>query len=143
MRVVLDTNILISAVIRPKGRVGSILRRLRDGDFAMLYDERILNELTDVFNRPRIRDKYDLAEEDIRTILSLILLRGEAGECNELITVCRDPKDNQFLEVAVVGQAGAIVSGDNDLLALHPFRDIPILSPADFLACVETRSDCK
>ncbi|WP_459868116.1 putative toxin-antitoxin system toxin component, PIN family [Endothiovibrio diazotrophicus] len=50
------------------------------------------------------------------------------------MTECRDPKDNKFLELAVAGGASALITGDQDLLALHPFRGIPILAPADFLA---------
>lgn len=133
MRVVLDTNILISGVIRPSGRVGSVLQQLRDGVFILLYDERTLNEFIDVLNRPKIRTKYSLSQQDIETVLSLILLRGEAVECREPITDCRDPKDNKFLEVAFYGQADAIVSGDEDLHVLHPFRTIPIVTPTDFL----------
>lgn len=49
------------------------------------------------------------------------------------ITACRDPRDNKFLELAVAAKAACIVTGDNDLLALHPFRSVPILSPSDFL----------
>ena len=51
----------------------------------------------------------------------------------ETITVCRDPKDNKFLELALAANAACIVSGDEDLLVLHPFRNIPILNAADFL----------
>ena len=48
--------------------------------------------------------------------------------------MCRDPDDDKFLELAVSGNADYLVSGDDDLLALHPFREIPILRPAEFLA---------
>ncbi|MCE7922369.1 MAG: putative toxin-antitoxin system toxin component, PIN family [Haliscomenobacteraceae bacterium CHB4] len=51
----------------------------------------------------------------------------------EEIQACRDPKDNKYLEAAVAAQADCIISGDPDLLALHPFRNIPVLSPRDFL----------
>jgi predicted nucleic acid-binding protein len=54
-------------------------------------------------------------------------------EITEAIHACRDPKDNMILELAVSGQANTIVSGDNDLLTLNPFRGIPILSPTAFL----------
>jgi hypothetical protein len=54
-------------------------------------------------------------------------------EVKDTITDCRDPKDNKFLELAVSGKASAIISGDEDLLALHPFRDIPIFTLRDFL----------
>jgi predicted nucleic acid-binding protein len=55
-------------------------------------------------------------------------------EITEMIEACRDPKDNKVLEVAVNGQATCIVTGDEDLRILHPFRGIPILTPAEFLA---------
>jgi putative PIN family toxin of toxin-antitoxin system len=137
MRAVVDTNILIRAVIRPTGTVGPVLLRLRRGDYTLLYAQSLLEELIDVLNRPRIRDKYRLTDQDIQTIVGLILLRGEAVVPQEPITACRDPKDDKFLEVAVAGKADVIVSGDQDLLVLHPFRDIPILPPAAFLQMLD------
>ncbi|TXD83186.1 putative toxin-antitoxin system toxin component, PIN family [Subsaximicrobium wynnwilliamsii] len=50
------------------------------------------------------------------------------------ITACRDPKDNKFLELAVAAKASCIITGDDDLLVLHPFRSIPIFNPSDFLS---------
>jgi predicted nucleic acid-binding protein len=90
-----------------------------------------------LINRPRIRGKYRLTEADIRTVVGLILLRGEEIRPTERINACRDPKDNKFLEVAVAGQAEVLVSGDEDLLVLHPFRGIPIVSPAEFLELLD------
>lgn len=55
----------------------------------------------------------------------------------EQIEECRDPKDNKILEVAVEGKADVIVTGDKDLLVLHPFRGIPIIGPAEFLALLD------
>ena len=57
----------------------------------------------------------------------------ELHRVDTVITACRDPKDNKFLEAAIAARADVIVTGDADLLALHPFRGIPILSPAAFL----------
>jgi predicted nucleic acid-binding protein len=54
-------------------------------------------------------------------------------DVTERVAACRDPKDDKFLELAVSGRASCIVSGDKDLLALHPFRGIAILNPAAFL----------
>ena len=51
-----------------------------------------------------------------------------------MVRECRDPKDDKFLELALDGQADLLVTGDEDLLALHPWRGIPILSPANYLA---------
>ncbi len=134
MRVVVDTNILVRAVICPHGTVGPFLLRLRCGDYTLLYAQPLLEELVDVLNRPRIRDKYGLTDGDIHTVLGLILLRGESVAPSEPIAVCRDPKDDKFLEIAVTGRADAIVTGDEDLLALHPFAGIPIVTPATFLS---------
>jgi predicted nucleic acid-binding protein len=64
-------------------------------------------------------------------------LRGEAVTPIERITACRDPRDDKFLEVAVTGEADVIVSGDQDLLTLHPFAGIPILPPAAFLQMLD------
>ena len=133
MRAVVDTNILVRAVIKPHSTVGPVLLRLRHGDYTLLYAQSLLEELIDVLNRPRIRDKYRLTDQDIQTVVSLILLRGEAVVPQERTTACRDPKDDKFLEIAVAGGADVIVSGDQDLLVLHPFAGIPILQPAAFL----------
>jgi len=121
-------------VIKPLGTVGPVLRRLRDGAYVLLYSEPLLTELVDVLNQPRIRDKYSLTPEDIKTIVALILLRGETVVPKRRITICRDPKDNMFLEAAADGSANMIVSGDDDLLSLEAFEGIPIATPADFLA---------
>ena len=129
MRAVIDTNILVRALIMPQGTVGPVLLRLRRRDYTLLYAPSLLAEL----DRPRIRAKYGLSDEDIKTVLSLILLRGEAITPTRTITACRDPKDNKFLEVAVAGQADVICSGDEDLLVLHPFEGIPIIQSAEFL----------
>jgi predicted nucleic acid-binding protein len=53
------------------------------------------------------------------------------------IAACHDPKDDKFLEVAVAGRADVIVSGNEDLLTLHPFDTIPIVSPATFLQMLD------
>jgi len=137
MRVVVDTNVLVSALIMPHGSVGPVLLRLRRGEYTLLYAQSFLEELVDVLNRPRIRHKYRLTEEDIHTLVSLILLRGEAVVPEQRITACRDPKDDKFLEIAVAGKADVIASSDQDLLTMHPFAGIPIVKPADFLRMLE------
>ena len=138
MRVVLDTNILIRAVIMPHGTVGPVLLRLRNGDYSLLYSQSLLEELIDVLRRPRIYRKYGLSNEDITTVISLILLRGEEVTPEQSINICRDPKDDKFLEVAVTGKANVLVSGDEDLLTLNPFRGIPIVPPRAFLRLLDS-----
>ena len=133
IRAVIDTSILIRAVIKPRGTVGPILQGLRNADYQLVYSDPLLAELAEVLARPRLPAKYGLTTKDIATVLSLILLRGEPVVPARRIGVCRDPNDNMVLEAAVAGQVDAIVSGDEDLLTLSPFEGIPVLSPAAFL----------
>ena len=91
-----------------------------------------MDELDQVLRRPKF-DKY-LPEETRLEFLAKLVREAEVIETTETISDCRDPRDNKFLELAVSGQASHIISGDMDLLTLHPFRGIPILSPQDFLA---------
>lgn len=137
MRAVVDTNILVRAMIKPHGTVGPVLLRLRHGDYTLLYAQPLLEELVDVLNRPRIREKYQLTDQDIQTVVRLILLRGEPVVSEKRITACRDPRDDKFLEVAVAGGADVIVSGDEDLLTLHPFEGIPIITSFAFLQMLD------
>ena len=137
MRAVVDTNILIRAVIRPQGTVGPLVLRLRQAEYTLLYSQPCLEELVDVLDRPRIREKYGLTDQDIQTVVGLILLRGEGVTPTERIRACRDPKDDKFLEMAVAGKADVIVSGDQDLLTLHPYAGIPIVGPSAFLRMLE------
>ncbi len=111
-----------------------MVRRLRNGDYVLLYSEPLLEELVDVMARPRLRDKYAIDDHTVEALLRLILLRGERVEPRCPINHCRDPKDNKFLEAAFEGKADVIVSADDDLLVLDPFEGIPILPPARFLA---------
>lgn len=134
MRAVVDTNILVRALIKPLGTVGPLLTRLRNRDYVLIYSSEILEEFVEVLSRPRFSAKYGLRPEDVAAVLKLILLRGEEARSERQITVCRDPEDDKFLEAAVAGQADAIVSGDLDLLVLSPFEGIPILEPAAFLS---------
>jgi len=137
MRAVVDTNILVRAIIRPHGSVGPVLLRLRQGEYTLLYAWESLEELIDVLSRPRIRDKYQLTDGDIATVVGLILVRGEEVTTAERIAVCRDPRDDKFLEIAVSGEADVIASGDQDLLVLHPFAGIPIVPPNAFLQMLD------
>jgi putative PIN family toxin of toxin-antitoxin system len=133
IRAVVDTNILIRALIKPGGTVGPVLTHLRNGGYVLLYADPLLHELVATLALPRIRTKYQLDDDDVEAIVALILLRGEPVTPTRRIKACRDPKDDVLLEVAVAGRADSIVTGDDDLLVLHPFESIPIVGPAEFL----------
>lgn len=91
----------------------------------------VIFELADVLSREKL-NRYLLEEERMRFLVSL-LKEAELAQVSEIITACRDAKDDKFLELAVSGKASCIVSGDADLLDLSPFRGIPILTPREFL----------
>jgi putative PIN family toxin of toxin-antitoxin system len=91
----------------------------------------VLLELTEVFGRKKL-NKYLLEEERMRFLVAL-LKESELVEVTTAIAECRDTRDNKFLELAVDGKADYIISGDEDLLVLNPFRGIPILTARDFL----------
>ena len=130
----MDTNILVRALIKPRGSAGAVIGRLRDGAYLLVYSEALLRELLDVLARPRIALKYGVGPADTEALMGLLLARGEGVKPVERISACRDPADDKFLEAAVAGSADFIVSGDEDLLVLNPFRGISIVGASAFLA---------
>ncbi|WKZ46863.1 MAG: putative toxin-antitoxin system toxin component, PIN family [Anaerolineales bacterium] len=133
MRVVVDTGILVSALISSKGTIGGVLHALRDGRFTAIYSTPMMLEVADVLGRSKIQQKYHIQSGDIEALINLVRLRGELVIPKQTITACRDPKDNKFLEAALAGEADAIVTGDDDLLVLHPFEGVDILRPVELL----------
>lgn len=134
MRAVIDTSILVRARLNPEGTVGPLLDLLRDRRYTYLYSDATLEELIEVLGRPRMAGKYGITADEIRALTDLLILRGEVVRPAKAVTACRDPKDDKFLEVAVAGRADVIVTGDKDLLVLHPFEGIPIVGAREFLA---------
>lgn len=130
MRLVFDTNVIVSALLLPD----SVPRRAFDKALdrgTILLSLPALTELNEVFARRRF-DKYLLEEERMRFLATLVKA-SEVVQVTETIDDCRDPRDNKFLELAVAGRADCIISGDEDLLTLNPYRDIPVLTPKEFL----------
>lgn len=91
------------------------------------------------------RSKFDPYVSEIQRLefLASLIKQAETIDVVDVVTECRDPDDDKFLEQAVSGKATHVISGDADLLALHPFRGIAILSPQAFLefqVCLITKS---
>jgi predicted nucleic acid-binding protein len=116
IRIVIDSNIFISALLFENSVPFQVVR-LAESKGIVLFSEATLGELKQVLNRKKF-DKYITVEEREAFLLKLIM----TGE-----------KDNKFLELAINGKADFIVTGDNDLLVLNPFENIPIISPNLFL----------
>ena len=128
MRVVVDTNVFVSAGLKEASWAASVVRWL-DRHGGLLKSAATEAELLAVLARPRIANKLPpFFEVNVRRLLAA----AELVAITEGIVECRDPKDDKFLELAINGRAAFIVSGDADLLVLDPFRGIPILAPATF-----------
>jgi len=130
---VIDTSVLISALISRRSTTSAVLSALRNGHFTAIYSTELIVELIEVLERPIFREKYHILPEDIMSVINLIRLRGELVIPDKKIELYRDPKDDKFLEAALEGRADCIVSGDADLLDMVSFENIPILYPAQFM----------
>lgn len=130
MRCVLDTNVLVSALLFPASTAREALRSARSRGTILLSRPAFL-ELAEVLRRTKFRRYFE--EEDVLDFLSALARDSEWIAVDTSIAVCRDPKDDKFLSLALSGGATHIVSGDSDLLVLHPFRGISIMSPRDFV----------
>jgi uncharacterized protein len=128
---VLDTNTLLSALILP-GSVPDRAFRKADAQGRLAVSDATLAELRNVISRPKF-DKY-VPLADRLSFLAAITNTAVLVPVVHTVTDCRDPKDNKFLELALSASATLLISGDGDLLTLHPFRGIPVLTPADFLS---------
>ena len=97
----------------------------------LLISAATTTELDEVIHLPKF-DKY-LSEEERVEFLTTLVHEAELVNIVETVTVCRDPRDNKFLELAISGRATHIVTGDADLLVLQPFRGIIVVSPSAFV----------
>lgn len=138
MKVVLDTNVIVSRVIFDKGPSARILEEAEARTFALLVSEPILAEYGRVLRRANVRARHRWTEPMIAEQIDEFEEFGVMVEPSERVSaVENDPDDNIFLECAVGGEADYIVSGDAHLLALREFRGIHILSPAVFPAALK------
>jgi uncharacterized protein len=129
-RSVFDTNVVVSAILIARSVPRLALDYARDNG-RLLFSAATISELQDVLRRPKF-NKY-VREELRMEFLAALIRSAEIVNVSVVVTDCRDPKDNKFLELAVSGRATCIVSGDDDLLVLDPFRGIPIYTPLEFL----------
>lgn len=88
--------------------MGFVARGLGEGRFLALYSDAMLDELTEVLGRPRLRNKYGVRDEDVLALVGAFLKYGETVRPEQSLRVCRDPKDDKFLETAVAGKADEV-----------------------------------
>ena len=127
---VFDTNVLVSALLFANSSPRKALELALDTGEILISKETV-DELNNVLSRPKF-ERYVSQPKRERFLLSLVQ-KSTLIEIQEKIEECRDPKDNKFLELAIDGKATEIVSGDQDLLILHPFRGISIVTVSQFM----------
>ena len=133
LRVVLDTNVVISGLISPKGPPAGIRKALKAGRFVLITSQAINEEILDVMDRPRLRDKYGLADH-MFDIAFILWEQAEVITKLPPVKASKDSDDDKFLAAALGGLAHYLVTGDiKDLLSLGERQGIRIVSPEQFL----------
>lgn len=131
MIVVIDTNVLISAVIVKESVPGRAVRKALLND-VVLRSESTTVELVGTLKKRKF-ERYFASEYEKDLSVHLLINHIKRIDVLHRVKICRDPKDDMYLELALSGNADCIVTGDKDLLALNPFRNIPIITPDEFL----------
>ena len=139
LKAVIDVNLFISGMISKKGNPAKLLQLWRDRAFIVVISEQMVEELVRVLRYPRIRNKYNLKDEDIElavgTIRRFAIVLADAIKID---VIKDDPDDNKVLACALAVKADYIVSGDNHLLDLGIFENIPIVTVKDFINNIES-----
>ena len=130
-RVVLDTNVLISAALRPTGPPREVLDVVRTASGILLFSRESFDELRSRLLRPKF-DAYVGWEGRIVYLAQLTAVSEWVSIAGAKLG-CRDPDDDMILETALMGEADCLITGDRDLLEMSSFCGIPIVTPADFL----------
>ena len=139
LRAVLDTSVLISALLKSEGVPAQVFAAWRALRYVLVTSLPIVEELKNTASYPRIRRKYQLTDDVVEEFAALL------RDGSEVVTALadlsdiniRDPKDLMILATAENGEADVIVASDKDLLVLGTFRGIPILTPRQFLELLE------
>ena len=130
MRVVIDTNVLISAIFWT-GKPKQLLNRVRREEITFVTSNDLLNELKEILIR---RDKpFNLSDNEANQVVEKMRGLAEVVKVHSRITVCHDEMDNKVLACAIDGKAEYVISGDIHLLGLGSFKSIKIMAVSDFL----------
>ena len=130
MRLVLDTNVLVSAILSPVSISAKILNWGEDNG-VILYSTATLTEVLSVLGRSKFSKYIDRADID-----GLSIRIKTAWLFVEILTqvqLCRDPKDDKFIDLALNGDASHLITGDSDLLVLNPIENTSVINPRTFL----------
>jgi len=138
MRVMLDTNVLVSAALVAKGASAQVVSLWRDGELEVIVTESLIEEVGEVLRRPHIQRRYRVQEPDIHAIQHVLSRHGlMVPGALAVEEIEDDPDDDAILAAAIEGEANFIVTGDQHLLRLREFRGIPILTPEQFRSVLQ------
>ena len=129
MKIVLDTNILVSGLLTPFGPGGAIIRMVFSGELIVYLDARILADYKDVLHRPKLK----FNKENIIVLLDFIIQYGQFTSNSPLKNRLPAPDDEPFLEVAIAGMVLSLITGNRVHYPSSPFKGINIFSPSEFL----------
>ena len=129
MIIVLDTNVVVSGILRPYSKSATILRFAASGLIRLAYDLRIISEYRDVLSRP----KFGFSENQVEGFLAQLEGEGIAISAKPLPFHLQDPEDEPFLEVALSGEAICLVTGNKRHFPKKSYKELKIVSPAEFL----------
>ena len=145
LRAVVDTNLFVSGLILKRGIPFALLEAWRAGDFVLISSDALRRELAQVLERPRLRERYRLSDQDVSdTVFALETMAERAPHGGKVPIPVRDPKDQMVLEAAFAGHARYLVTGDDDLLTLHGDRRLgrlQIVTARAFLEVLATGTD--
>jgi len=129
MKIVLDTNVLVSGLLTPFGPSGEIVRMVFSGEILLYIDARILSEYQDVLHRP----KFNFNKDHIGTLLYFIEQYGQFISSSPLTNRLPDFDDEPFLEVAIAGRVRSLVTGNTAHYHSPLRKGVNILSPSEFI----------
>ncbi len=133
LRLVFDTNTIVSAFFW-KGKEFELFKRIENGKAQLFISKEIIDEIEIVINRSKFQEVIKIANQNTNQILQKIISVSHLVIGPRLnIVVCRDAKDNKFLECAINAKADYIVSGDMDLLSLKSYKNIKIVRTIEIL----------
>ncbi len=135
LNLVIDNNVIISASLFKNSVPDRAFEKAKASD-NILSSKEIYDELKEVVHRSKF-DKY-FKEADRKILLTRYLAETVSVIVSHQVSLCRDPDDNKYLELALSGKADRIITGDPDLLVLNPFENIPIITPKEFLDSIST-----
>ncbi len=135
MRVVLDVNVVVSAVLAPNGTPHRLIQAWRLGAFFLITSAGIIAEVEDKLRSPRVDGAYGVSADDVRAVGTLLRTQAEMAVVprEAVVVVTNDPEDDYVLATAVAGTADYLVTGDRRMLALSVYQGIRIVSPRESL----------